>query len=405
MDSHPAHLVQRVRRWPRRTLFTIVAIVVLLVAIRIALPYVVRHQINVRLRDIPGYRGNVASVTIGLWRGAYTLNGISIFKANGHEEDPFFAARFIDFSVAWRELFHGKIVSDILIDHGELTLVKGPTPETTQKDADRRWQSVIEDIFPIDIQHLEMRQGLIRYVDDTRTPRVDLFVKNMEAVATGLRNRPDETHDEFPAKIQVQGDSLGGGKLSLLVEAEPLAAKPHFHLSLKLTHVNLPALNESLKSIANVEVGRGTFELVLEMAGREGAFQGYVKPFFNDLDFHSNDDKHKSLGSRLWERLVAGLAWLVKNKSRDQVATRIPFQGEFGDSQVGLWATVRNLFRHGFIRAFNPVVEGSVNPDAVPPPSEIAPKKSERAKQKESEHKLERENDAKSKAVDPPSKP
>ncbi len=392
---HPAHLVEHVRAWPRRVLVTILAIAVVLIGIRIALPYVVANQINKRLGDIPGYRGHVDQVRLQLFRGAYTLIGISIYKVNAGRDEPFFLARTIDFSLAWRELVHGKMVSDILIDRGALTIVQGPTPDTSQKDTDRRWQQVIQDIFPIDIQHLEIKGGLIRYIDDTRNPKIDLFVRNMEAVATGLQNRPDETKQEFPAKIQLQGDSLGGGRLTLLADAEPLAAKPHFHLSLKLTGVNLPDLNESLRSVANVDVGRGRFDLVLEMAGRDGAFQGYVKPFFTDLDFKSTEDKHEGIAHRLWERVVAGVAWLVKNKPRDQVATRIPFQGEFGDSQVGVWATVRNIFRHGFVKAFNPVVEGSVNPDKVPPPEEISPKKASKQDQKKAERQLEQNNDAK----------
>lgn len=389
-------LVQRARAWPRRVVLTVATIVLLAVGARVALPYFVRHQINSRLAKIPEYRGHVDTVTISLWRGAYTLNGLSIFKINGHEEAPFFLARYIDFSIAWRDLIHRKIVSDIYIDHGQLTIVKGPTPQTTQRATDSRWQSVIEDIFPIDIQHLEVAHGVIRYIDDTRQPRTDLFVKDMEAVATGLQNRPNETGAEFPASIQLQGQTIGGGDLSLLVQAEPLADKPHFHLSLKMTRVNLVALNESLKSVANVDVGGGTFDLVMEMAGRKGAFEGYVKPFFNHLDFHDISGQHKSIGDRLWERVVAGVAWLVKNKPRDQVATRIPFQGEFGSSQVGLWATIRNLFRHGFIRAFNPVVEGSVNPDKVPAPSQLGNGKGQK--------QVEQSNDAKSKTEHEPTK-
>lgn len=396
MAAPPSHIVQRVLAWPRRVLIAVVAIVILVVGVRLALPYIIRDQINNRLKEIPGYRGAVAKVTLSLWRGAYTLDGISIYKENGHEEDPFFLAKYIDFSISWPDLFHGKVVSRIHVDHGQLTFVKGPTPQTTQKATDKRWQSVIEDIFPIEIQHLQISHGLIRYIDDTRHPRVDLFVRNVEAVATGLRNRPNETKQEFPAHIQVAGDSLGGGHLDVLLQAEPLANKPHFHLSVKLTHVNLPALNDSLKSVANVEVKRGTFEMVLEMAGRDGAFQGYMKPFFNHLDFKTRQDKKGDLGAELWEKLVSGLAWLVKNRPRNQVATRIPFQGEFGDSQIGLWATIRNLFHHGFIRAFNPVIENSVNPDKVPPPSQIAPKKAGKAERMKAQKQIEKRNDAKS---------
>ncbi|WP_158277302.1 DUF748 domain-containing protein [Opitutus sp. ER46] len=365
MKNPPARIIRRVRAWPRRVLVGIAVALAVLVAARVALPSVIRHQINARLAAIPGYRGQVEEIDLSLWRGAYALRGVSVFKRNGEQETPFFLARTIDFSVAWRELLHGKVVSDIVIERGELTFVQGPSPESSQKEVDRRWQEVVQDIFPFDIQHLEIDHGSIRYSDTTKTPHVDLFVTDMRATATGLRNRREDTKQEYPASIDLEGNSIGGGRLTLFAQVEPLAAKPHFHLSLKLSRVALPALNESLKAVANVEVGRGEFELVLEMGARDGAFEGYVKPFFNHLDFTSVEDKRKNLGERLWEKLVAGLAWLVKNKPRDQVATRVPFRGEFGDSQVGLWATVRNLFRHGFVQAFNPVVEGSVDPDKV----------------------------------------
>ena len=136
---------------------------------------------------------------------------------------------------------------------------------------------------------------------------------------------------------------------------------------MKLDRVDLPALNESLRAYANVDVGRGTFQLVAEMAGKDGGFQGYVKPFFENLDFKNLKDENKGIVAQIWEKLVAGVVVLVKNKSRDQVATRIPFEGKFGDAKVGLFATVMNLFRHGFIKAFNPTIEGSVKTDNVLP--------------------------------------
>ena len=348
-------------------------IIVLLVAVRMAFPTVVQHLVNARLQRIPGYTGSVAGIDLHLWRGAYTLHGLDILRQNGEVQEPFFRAKRIDFSLAWRELWHRKVVSKVNIDRGELNFVKGPSEAESQTDLDHRWQNVIQDIFPLDITHLEITNGLLRYVDTTRKPNVNLFVTHLLATATGLRNRPGEAASgEFPARITIAGDSLGAGRLELFLEAEPLAAKPHFHLSLKLDQVNLPALNESLKAYANVDVGRGTFRLVGEMAGRDGGFQGYVKPFFEDLDFHNVEDKDKGIGTQIWEHIVAGLAWLVKNKARDQVATRIPFEGKFGDAKLGLFATITNLFRHGFIRAFNPTVEDSVRADNVLPSGKSA---------------------------------
>ena len=364
-------IIAHVRRWPRRVVITVGVILLVLLTVRIAAPSVVKRQVNARLQNIPGYAGNVTDVGIAVWRGAYSLDGVAIYKQDGAVREPFFLAKHIDFSVAWRELFRGKIVSDIVVDAPQVSFVQGANKTESTTDTDRRWQAVIKDIFPIDITHLEVRDGVIRYVDKTKEPHVDVFIKNMHAIATGLRNRPTEG-EEFPAEINIAGDSLGGGRVKLFVRAAPLAEQPHFHLSAKVDHVNLPALNESMKAIAGVDVSRGKFQMAAEMAGKDGGFQGYVKPFFEDLDFRNLEGEKKNMGERLWERLVAGVAWLVKNKSSDQVATRIPFEGRFGDPKIGMWATIRNLFRHGFIRAFTPTVEGSVQAKNVLPSGKSA---------------------------------
>ena len=362
-----SRILQRVRSWSRKTAITIAVIAVLLIAARAALPFYVKHKVNQRLSSIPGYAGQVEGISIALFRGAYALDGVAIYKVNGAARDPFVMAKSIDFSVAWRELFRRKIVSDIVAEKLEFTFVAAATDDASQKDIDRRWQDVVKDLFPLEITHLEVRDGAVRYRDLRREPHVDLFVTKMRLVATGLRNRAGEDGREMPAEITLDGDTLGGGKLNVVAAADPLAAQPHFHLSAKLDGVNLPDLNESLRAYANVDVGRGVFRMAAEMAAKDGGFQGYVKPFFEDLDFNSLEDKKKNVFNRIWENVVGGLAWLVKNKARDQVGTRIPFQGRFGDAQMGLGATIQNLFRHGFIRAFNPTVEGSLKAENVLP--------------------------------------
>ena len=50
------------------------------------------------------------------------------------------------------------------------------------------------------------------------------------------------------------------------------------------------------------------------------SFPGYVKPFFEDLDFNNLEDKNKGVFSRIWENVVQGLAWLVKNKPQTSLS-------------------------------------------------------------------------------------
>jgi len=373
MPTPNSHLFWRVHSWPRRVVATVAVVAVLALAGRVALPFVAKRLLNDRLQRIPDYTGHIDDIGIHLWRGACSLHGVGIVRKNGKVREPFFQAKHVYISLAWRELWRRKIVSNIHVDGGQLHFVKGPSAEESQTDLDNRWPNLIHDISPIDITNLVITDGLLRYIDTTRKPTVDLFVTHMQATATGLSDRLGEGQSgEFPAKIAIEGESLGAGKLQLLVTAEPLADEPHFHLSLKLDKVNLPELNESLRAYAHVEVSRGTFSLVGEMAGRDGGFQGYVKPFFGNLDFKNLEDKEKGIGSRIWERVVAAAAWVVKDKARDQVATRIPFKGKFGDAKVGLFATIATLFRHGFIHAFNPTVENSVHADNVLPSGKSA---------------------------------
>ena len=65
--------------WP---LWTFAGIIVLLIALHIALPYVVRDYLNEKLADMGDYRGQITDVDLAWWRGAYKINGAYAPKAS-----------------------------------------------------------------------------------------------------------------------------------------------------------------------------------------------------------------------------------------------------------------------------------------------------------------------------------
>lgn len=75
--------------WP---LWTVAGILVLLVALSIALPYLVRNYLNDKLANMGDYRGQVTDVDLALWRGAYRINGLEIIKVDGKVPVPFVKA-------------------------------------------------------------------------------------------------------------------------------------------------------------------------------------------------------------------------------------------------------------------------------------------------------------------------
>jgi hypothetical protein len=351
----------------RRTLIGLAVAGGVLVAVRLALPAVLRSQINARLGRVDGYDGRVAEVHVAVWRGAYALRQVRIVKKNGSQTDPFFSAQNIDFSLAWRDLIHGQIVADIIIEDGRINFVKTATPETSQLKVERSWQNVVSDIFPIDITHLRIVDGRIHFLDETATPRVDVFVENLQFDATGLRNRPAKTAEEFPAHLHLTGDSIGGGQLSVWADADPLAPQPHFEVHGQIERVSLPALNPFLNAYGGVEVRAGDFKFYGEMAARGGRFQGYIKPFFSHVKFTDIIRTGQSLPKKVWQTMAAGLVELFKNKPQNELATRIPFSGEFGRTEVGTWKTITSMLHNGFVKALPASLEESQKSATVAP--------------------------------------
>ena len=103
------------------------SILILLIAIRIALPYILLKLVNKELQNIPGYTGYVDDIDVALYRGAYKIKMIKLEKTGGKVPVPFFSAPLIDLSLQWASLFHGRIVGNF---------VKGPTEETSQTKID-----------------------------------------------------------------------------------------------------------------------------------------------------------------------------------------------------------------------------------------------------------------------------
>src|SRR5512146_2493425 len=93
--------VQILGRIAPRTGIIVLCIVILLVAVRIALPYIVKSQVNKKLSSLPDYQGRVADVDLHIYRGAYSIKGIELNKKNGSVPVPFFSANVIDFMVGW----------------------------------------------------------------------------------------------------------------------------------------------------------------------------------------------------------------------------------------------------------------------------------------------------------------
>ncbi|MEP6601344.1 MAG: hypothetical protein ABJB49_05975, partial [Nitrospirota bacterium] len=105
----------------------------------------------------------------------------------------------------------------------------------------------------------------------------------------------------------------------------------------------------------------GVFSFYSELSVKNGSIQGYIKPLFKDMKVYDRrQDKEKSLFHQLYEGLVGGVAKLLQNRPRAEVATKIEISGPVENPKTSTWETVVNLIRNAFIKAILPGFERQV---------------------------------------------
>ena len=94
----------------KRKYIVLIGIAVLLIAIRLVLPYVVLHYANRTLATMKGYYGHVEDIDLSIYRGAYIVKNIYLNKIDpiSKKQTQFFKSRDIDLSIEWKALpwFH-----------------------------------------------------------------------------------------------------------------------------------------------------------------------------------------------------------------------------------------------------------------------------------------------------------
>src|SRR5665213_4623748 len=78
------HAGKKTRSKKRKILFIILgSLLIILIALRIALPYILLKVVNRELTRVKGYSGHVNDIDVALIRGAYTLKQTKLDKTGG----------------------------------------------------------------------------------------------------------------------------------------------------------------------------------------------------------------------------------------------------------------------------------------------------------------------------------
>lgn len=347
---------RRKRRWI--ILFSVIG---LLIIFRIYLPTIVLRYVNNKLANLTEYYGHVEDIDIHLYRGAYVINEIQILKRDKKTKDsiPFFNSPKIDLAIEWGALFKGKLAGEIKLKKPVLNFVKGAHKGEDVKADTADFRQLIDALMPLTVNEFEINNGEVHYIDLYASPKIDIYMKNINAKGSNLSN-VEKSKKVLPATLIGTGDAYEG-KFRLDVKFNAMAIQPTFDLTTEMRGMNLVLLNDFLRAYGNFDVKKGKVGVFAEFAAKEGKFGGYVKPIMKDLDVVQWNKEEGNVPQILWESLVGFGAEVLQNQPKEQLASKIPISGTFENPDVDIWRAAAYILKNAFIQALKPAVDHSIN--------------------------------------------
>ncbi|HEX7528884.1 MAG TPA: DUF748 domain-containing protein, partial [Thermoanaerobaculia bacterium] len=191
----------------------------------------------------------------------------------------------------------------------------------------------------------------IGFVNHAKDPGYRAYVSRLEGSVSDLGNHASGAR----ARFDVRGRFLGSGDTRLSGSFREAAASPDFDLNLRIEGTDMTRMNDLLRAYGKFDVVAGSFSFYSELKARDGNLEGYVKPLFKGMKVYDRrQDRDKTLFRQVYEMLVGGVAGLLKNHKRNEVATVATVSGRLDAPHTSGWQIALRLIENAFFRSILP---------------------------------------------------
>lgn len=248
-------------------------------------------------------------------------------------------------------------IEDAIVDYvhtPETTVAEAQVGHATVRTA-QKLQNKPGTLIRID--HGVIKDSEFGFVNDAAKPPYRVFLSNGELQIENLSNHLSQGS----SIVTLTGQFMGTGDTVVSGTFRPERNSPDFDLHVKIERTQMHAMNDLLRAYGNFDVTAGLFSLYSELNVKNGRVEGYIKPLFRDMKvYDARQDREKTIFRKLYESLVGGVAKLLENTPREEVATRTDVEGPLKDPQTSTWQTVINLVKNAFFKAILPGFEKQV---------------------------------------------
>jgi len=196
---------------------------------------------------------------------------------------------------------------------------------------------------------LRIVDGEIGLVNKAHNPPYRAFLSHANIEVTNLSNH----FSQGPAHATMTAKFMGSGASHATAAFRPEKGGPDFDLDAAIQHTDMTTMNDMLRAYGKFDVAEGDFSFFSELHVRNGELTGYMKPLFADMKVGMPDEK-KSFGKKVYEKIVAGIATVLKSHKEKAVATRVDLSGRLDNPKESVWQVIGKAIENAFIKAILP---------------------------------------------------
>jgi hypothetical protein len=242
-------------------------------------------------------------------------------------------------------------IDGIQVDFLHTAPTAGAEQQTRQQVKEAAKESSNAPGLDLRIKELQVTRSTFGYVNKAASPPYRVFLDVTEGALTNLSNH----EAEGPAGARLKGAFMGDGSASAEATFRAEKSGPAFNVGIRIENVDATKMNDLFRAYGRFDAASGHFFLYSEMAAKDGVITGYVKPLFKDLEVYAKEqDKSKSIARKAYERVVGGVAKILKNRRREEVATKATVLGRIDNPKVPIIDVVVRLVQNAFFKEILP---------------------------------------------------
>jgi len=226
-----------------------------------------------------------------------------------------------------------------------------PTEKVSKETGKVARQTANKADLEFKLERLEI-DGRVGYINQVAKPApYHVFLDNAKIVLENLSNH----FKEGPARARVTGRFQGSGATRIDAAFRPEDKGPDLDLNLAIENTDMAAMSDLMRAYANFDVAAGNFSMYSEIKIRQGKIDGYVKPLFSGLQVvDERPGQEESFWHKAYVKVIQGLSNILKNRPRQEVATKVPITGDVESPKTSTWQMVVKLVQNAFFKAILP---------------------------------------------------